>query len=452
MIALVPLLILVGFGIIALVLDLFLLRWWAKLSGYAGLIAASISLFFLFSKRGKFLNGLLVFDAKGIYASLLILVFTFLVFLIADGYDLKVGIVEGELYILFLFAAAGAVVMVTTSHLLVIFVGMEVLSVASYALAGLRKDELSREASVKYAILGVFSSVFFVFGMALYYGETGNLFISPEAVANPSPLMTAAALFLFAGLMFKASLVPFHIWTPDVYQGSPSPVAGFFSIVTKIAAFLAFLRISGFLVNPAVRWFLIGSIILTVIYGNFVALRQKDIKRLMAYSSISHAGYMAMALLLGEKGGWALLFYLSVYGFMNLGSFSVISSLVENNSLDDYKGLSKAAPSLAAGMAFFMISLAGFPPTGGFLAKFFLFSEVGAGGYWWLVVIAILASLLSVYYYLRVVVYMYMKGRVEKPIFAYFPSSLLAMFASILFILELGIFPRTLIYFLRIFI
>ena len=452
MIGLIPLLSLVAFAIIALVFDMFSLRWWAKIAGYAGIVIATASIFLLWDRKGDYLNNLLTLDAKGIYASIIILVFTFMVFLLGDGYDLRLGIMEGEFYVLFLFAAAGAVVMVTSYHLLVIFTGMEILSISSYALAALRRDDLSGEAAVKYAVLGVLSSVFFVVGMALYFGETGTLMLSAESVANPSPLMTAAGVMLFAGLMFKASLVPFHIWTPDVYQGSPSPVTAFFSVVTKVGAFLALLRLSGLLVNPVLRWMLISSIVLTVVYGNFVALRQRDVKRLMAYSSISHAGYMAMALLLGEMGGWVLLFYLTVYGFMNLGAFSVITSLVEHNDLDDYRELSRASAPLAAGMAFFMVSLAGFPPTGGFLAKFFLFAEVGAAGYWWIVTLAILTSLLSVYYYLRVVVYMYMKGTGEKPVFAYFSTSLLVMFAAIFFVLELGIFPRTLLYFLKIFI
>lgn len=449
---LIPLLLMVAFAIIALVFDMFSLRWWSKISGYTGIVTATASIFLLWGKKGDYLHGLLSLDAKGIYASIIILVFTFMVFLLGDGYDIRLGIMEGEFYVLFLLASAGAVVMVTSQHLLVIFTGMEILSIASYALAALRRDNLSQEASIKYAILGVFSSVFFVAGMALYFGETGNLMIFPEAIANPSPLMTAAGIMLFAGLMFKASLVPFHVWTPDVYQGSPTPVTAFFSVVTKVGAFLALLRLSGLLINPVLRWALIVSIVLTVVYGNFVALKQRDVKRLMAYSSISHAGYMAMALLLGEMGGWALLFYLTVYGFMNLGAFSVITSLVEHNDLDDYRELSRVSAPLAAGMAFFMVSLAGFPPTGGFLAKFFLFAEVGAAGYWWVVILAILTSLLSVYYYLRVVIYMYMKGTEEKPVFAYFSTTLLVMFASIFFVLELGVFPRTLLYFLKIFV
>lgn len=452
MIGLIPLLLLVAFAIIALLFDMFSFRWWSKIAGYTGIVTATASVFLVWGKRGDYLHGLLSLDAKGIYASIIILVFTFMVFLLGDGYDIRLGMMEGEFYVLFLLASAGAVVMVTSGHLLVIFTGMEILSIASYALAALRRDDLSQEAAIKYAILGVLSSVFFVAGMALYFGETGTLMLSPKAIANPSSLMTAAGILLFSGLMFKASLVPFHIWTPDVYQGSPTPVTAFFSVVTKVGAFLALLRLSGLLINPVLRWGLIVSIVLTVVYGNFVALRQRDVKRLMAYSSISHAGYMAMALLLGEMGGWTLLFYLTVYGFMNLGAFSVITSLVEHNDLDDYRELSRASAPLAAGMAFFMVSLAGFPPTGGFLAKFFLFAEVGSAGYWWVVILAILTSLLSVYYYLRVVVYMYMKGAEERPVFAYFSTALLVMFASIFFVLELGVFPRTLLYFLKIFV
>ncbi len=447
---LIPLAILVGFAVLAIIFDLFLGRWWAKLFSYLGVALATGAEVLVWSHRGKFLSDLLLQDPVGIFSAALILIFTFMVFLTADGYDLKAGIREGELYILLALSTAGALVMVTTRHLLVAFLGMEILSVANYALAGLRRDSLSKEASVKYALLGVFASSFFVLGMAFYYRAGGNLYIDSRVAANPSPLALGAGLLLVSALMFKASLFPFHFWTPDVYQGSPSPVTGYFSVVTKIAAFVLLLRLSDFVIRPEFRWFLAASAVLSMIYANFVALKQTDIKRLMAYSSISHAGYMALALLLGKGGGWVLLFYLAVYGFMNLGAFAVISSMAERNSLEDYRGLSRLNPPLAAFLAFFLISLAGFPPTAGFLGKFLLFSEAGGAGYWALVVVAVLATLVSVYYYLRVVLYMFMKEGQEGGF--YFPTSILSMFISLFFVLELGIFPYTLLAFLKVFV
>ncbi len=450
MIGVLPLAILVSFSLSALLLDLWAGRRWAKFASYAGMAAALAAEFFMWGRRGTYMGGLLVQDSMGIVAGVLILIFALLTLLITDGYDLKLNIREGEIYILLALSTAGALVMVTTRHLLVAFLGMEILSVANYALAGMRKDELSREASVKYAILGVMASVFFVMGMAFYYAAGGSFFLDPRVAANPSPLALGAGLLLLSSLMFKVSLFPFHFWTPDVYQGSPTPVTAFFSVVTKTAGFLMLLRISDFVIHPGVKWFILGSSVLSMLYGNLVALKQENIKRLMAYSSISHAGYMAMGLLLGKAGAWALLFYLAAYGFMNLGAFAVISSFLEKNSLKDFQGLSRKYPYLSAFLAFFMVSLAGFPPTAGFLAKFLLFAEVGDAGFWPLVVVAVLTTLVSVYYYLRVVLVSYMK---EGPgIGYYYSTGILAMFTSTFLVLELGIFPSTLLVFLKYFV
>ncbi len=445
-----PLGILVFFALMAVLLDLWAGRWWAKTASYAGIGAALVGELLLWGRRGNYMAGLLSQDAVGIVAGVLILLFAFLALLITDGYDLKVNIKEGEIYILMTLSAAGALVMVTTRHLLVAFLGMEILSVANYALAGLKRDTLSKEAAVKYAVLGTVASVFFVLGMAFYYGTGGGFLLDTRVAASPSPMALASGLLLFSSLMFKASLFPFHFWTPDVYQGSPAPITAFFSVVTKTAGFVFLLRLSDFVIHPEVKWFILAASVLSMLYGNLVALKQQDIKRLMAYSSISHAGYMAMGLLLEKQGAWVLLFYLAAYGFMNLGAFAVISSLLEKNSLLNYRGLAKDYSPLAVFLAFFMVSLAGFPPTAGFLAKFFLFAEVGRAGFWPLVVIAAITTLVSVYYYLRVVLVMYMtEGR---PTASYLPSGILTMFISAFFVLELGIFPSTLLVFLKYFV
>ncbi len=445
-----PLGILVFFVLLAVVLDLWAGRWWAKTASYAGIGAALVGELLLWGKRGNYMEGLLSQDSIGIVAGVLVLLFAFLALLITDGYDLKINIREGEIYILLALSSAGALVMVTTRHLLVGFLGMEIMSVANYALAGLKRDRLSKEASVKYAVLGVVASVFFVLGMAFYYGAGGSFLLDARVAANPSPIAMAAGFLLLSSLMFKVSLFPFHFWTPDVYQGSPAPVTAFFSVITKTAGFVFLLRLSDFVIHPEVKWFILGASVLSMVYGNLVALKQQDIKRLMAYSSISHAGYMAMGLALGKQGAWVILFYLAAYGFMNLGAFAVISSLLEKNSLRDYEGLSRSYSPLAAFLAFFMVSLAGFPPTAGFLAKFFLFAEVGKAGLWPLVVIAVITTLASVYYYLRVVLVMYMKE--GMPTASYLPSGILTMFISTFFVLELGIFPSTLLVFLKYFV
>ena len=442
-------------ALLSLALDVFTKnRSYVKIAVYLTCIVALFFAIKLWDFTGYYFSKLVFIDRMGIFAAVLAILATFFVLLMSETYVPLMGIKDNEYYYLLLLATAGAVAMLFTDHLVVLFVAMELMSVASYALAGIRKkDPLSTEAAIKYVLLGVLTSGIYVLGLAFILGATGTFRIY-DASLNSSLFNLIGAVLLLSALMFKVSMVPFHVWTPDVYQGAPTPITAYFSTVPKIAGFVALIRLSGYLAYLPVLTFFLGAVILTLVYANFVALRQKDVKRLLAYSSIAHAGYLGMGILLGEAQAWVVLFYLAVYTFMNIGAFSVVAAMLEGDreftSLESYEGLGYSYPWLGAGMTLMLVSLAGFPPTGGFLAKFYLFSRVLFAGWTWLVVLAVLMSLLSVYYYLRVVVQMYMKSLEGKVgIYQYNIGANLALFAGILIVLELGIFPQTLLFLLR---
>ncbi|GAB4455350.1 MAG: NADH-quinone oxidoreductase subunit N [Armatimonadaceae bacterium] len=355
----------------------------------------------------------------------------------------------GEFYALLLFSTAGAMVMTLSFDLVNVFVGLEVLSVALYILAGFaRRERRSEEAAVKYFLLGAFASGFLLFGTALVYGSVGlavkaqgiileypsftNFYaigqVLRETVNLPLPLMnspifvTGIALII-VGLGFKAAIVPFHSYAPDVYEGSPTPVTAFMSSAAKIGAFAAFVRLFTTLINAegsevfqAVLWVLAA---LTMIVGNVMAFRQTNMKRMLAYSSVAHAGYILVGVLSAgirestETAGTAILFYLFVYTFMNLGAFAVVIWLGrhgnEYNEIRDYAGLAHRQPLAAAVMAIFMLSLAGIPPTAGFVGKLYLFMSAIQGGQVTLAVIGLVVSAIGLFYYLNIIVQMYFK-------------------------------------------
>jgi NADH-quinone oxidoreductase subunit N len=330
---------------------------------------------------------------------------------------------RGEYPALILFAVIGMMLMTRANDLVIVFLGLELLSISLYVLVGfLRHDNLSNESGLKYLLLGAFATGFFLFGAAFTYGATGTtnydgivLAIANDNILSKIYLVLGIGLLLI-GFAFKVALVPFHMWSPDVYQGAPTTVTGFLCTAPKAAGFGALLILFN---NPLadihyqwqdIFWLLA---VLTMTVGNVTALVQSNVKRMLAFSSISHAGFLVMGILvLNVSSISAVLFYLVTYSVINLGSFAIISSVErEENGLKfkDYRGLGLRYPWLAAAMTIFMISLAGFPPTAGFVAKYGLFSAAIAEGYVWLVVIAVLNTLISVYYYLRLVINMYMK-------------------------------------------
>ena len=339
----------------------------------------------------------------------------------AHNYVRERGQPMPEFLALVLFAVFGAGVMAVGTNLIVIFIGLETLSLSAYVLAGFNKgDASSHEAAIKYFILGAVASAVFLFGIAFYYGATGSVAIlNPSHHVSNMKMLYMAIGLLFAGLSFKIAAVPFQWWTPDVYQGAPLPVTTFFATTVKAAAFIMFFRIFDALYHiPDVNLAGLISVVAvaTMSFGNLAALFQEDIKRMLAYSSIAHAGYMLLAFVFlredSASAGQAMIFYLAAYIVMTTGAFSVLAalagpSLVERTHISNVAPLSRASPWLALVFTVFLLSLAGFPPTAGFMAKFYLFRATVQNGHTTLVIIAVINSLISVYYYMRPVVAMY---------------------------------------------
>ncbi len=403
----------------------------------------------------SYFDGMLHLDKLALFLTLLFLIAGAFVMLIGMKYIALQDANFGEFYALLLLALSGMMIMVSSVNFLVIFLGLEVLSVSSYALAGLkRKDEKSSESAIKYFLIGSFAGAFLVFGLALLYGASQAItipgIISYFAAGSETQLMALIGLgMVVIGFAFKIALVPFHMWTPDVYEGAPTPVTAFFSVGPKSVGFAVLLRLffsywNGGFKSEVMRWLLWGIAVLTMVLGNLIALRQKNVKRILAYSSIAHAGYILVAILARDSA--SLVFYLTAYLFMNIGAFGALIALSKKGKeyleLDDFAGIGFTYPWIGATMAVFLFSLAGFPPTGGFLAKFYVFSAAVRQGLVPLVIIGVLASLISVFYYLRIIVYMYMKPpEREIDINLENPALFLVLFLCLYGVLQLGIFP-----------
>ncbi len=337
----------------------------------------------------------------------------------------------GAFFAVLLLATAGMRVMTIANDFMTLFIALEILSLALYILVGFdRKDPRSAEAALKYFLLGAFASGFLLYGIALIYAATGSTNLSEIAkgiLPSPAPLPGAPLLPIGVGLLivgfgFKLALVPFHMWTPDAYQGAPTPVTAFMSVATKTAAFAALIRVLAALTTHDKPWLLALAVLaaLTMTLGNLAALRQTSLKRMLAYSSIAHAGYVLSGLASGTaQGAQGAMYYLLAYTFMNIGAFTVVLALQQHNendvALDKLAGLASRRPGLALLMTIFMFSLTGVPPLAGFFAKLYVFGAAVNGGLVWLVVIGGLNSAVSAYYYLRVIVSMYMQEPAAEP-------------------------------------
>ncbi len=368
-------------------------------------------------------------DNFGTFFKLIFLVAAGLAVLISDQYMERENCNHGELYSLILFTTVGMMLMAAATDLMTLFLGLELMSVTLYVLAGFNRENIkSSESGMKYFLLGAFSTGFLLYGMALIYGVTGTTRIAKIAglvtqVGGASNAMLLIGMFLLlTGFLFKIAAAPFHMWTPDVYEGAPTPMTAFMSAGPKAAGFAALLRLL-LVVFPVMKaewsdllWILA---VLTMTIGNFTALRQDNIKRMLAYSSIAHAGYALVGLVAANSTGTTgILFYMLSYAFMNIGAFAVIVLIGKqgepNGTVMDFAGLGQKKPLLAVVMSLFLFSLAGMPPTAGFIGKFYLFSGAVQEGYIWLAVIGVLNSAASVYYYLRVMVFMYFKPGEEQ--------------------------------------
>jgi NADH-quinone oxidoreductase subunit N len=420
---------------------------------------AAYSLKFQWSSHARSLfSGMLMVDNYSIFFQWLFLIITGISVLIAMRFNERESINRGEYYSLLLFACSGMSLMAASGDLILTFLGIEVLSIATYVLAGFKRDDIrSNESSLKYFLLGSFATAFLLYGIALIYGSTGSTnyqIIREIATLQGSPQTTTIVGLglLLVGFGFKVALVPFHAWAPDVYEGAPTPVTAFMTVGPKAAGFAALVRVlvQALPALGAEYWTIILWVlaILTMTLGNIVAIRQTNIKRMLAYSAIAHAGYILIGVVANTRAGFgAVLFYLVAYTVMNLGALSIVLSLSGKGdlrvNLDDYAGLARKAPFLAATLSLFLISLAGIPLTGGFIGKFYLFSAAIQKSYVGLAIIGVLNSAISVYYYFRIIVMMYMKepapGQPEPE-----PVSLpvLAIIAiAAIWILWLGIYP-----------
>ncbi|PKN71709.1 MAG: hypothetical protein CVU54_01420 [Deltaproteobacteria bacterium HGW-Deltaproteobacteria-12] len=333
----------------------------------------------------------------------------------------------GEYYFLILVCIAGMSLMVISRNLLIVFLGMEILSLALYILTGFfRKIREGMEAAIKYFLLGSFSSAVFLLGLAFMYGATGQThldFLHPaiKTSLDKLPLLYVGVILIITGLGFKIAAAPFHMWAPDIYEGAPASIAALLSVAPKIAA-LAVIYNIGMVLNlftpDAFIAVIITMSVASMIIGNFAALKQSNLIRMLAYSGIAQVGYILISLTALPQGGRAMLFYLFVYIFMNMGAFGIAVLLTREKggkvSIDDLVGLASKRPLLAFAMSVFLISLAGVPPTGGFFAKFYVFQLGLEAGYLWVVIVAIIATVVSVYYYFRIIVYMYMSENEDR--------------------------------------
>ena len=453
-----PEIVLSVFGMAVMLLDPLLEeRRRAKVLGGVGLVGALVALvstFCMAKQRGPAFWNMVQVDSFSVFFHFLVIAITVVVVLSSYEYMEVQKIRAGEYYALMLFGAVGMCLMSSAVELVLIFIALEISSISTYILAGFRRRAaISSESSVKYFLLGSFATAFFLYGVALMFGATGSTSIavvSTRLQAEPTVPVLAYAAFalMFVGLGFKVAAAPFHVWTPDVYEGAPSPVVGFMSTGPKAAVFAVLLRIIFEAHAPGALWFVWAAAALSMTIGNLAALVQTNVKRLLAYSSIAHAGYLliAFAALKGTDGIISAMFYTASYAAMNVGAFAVIGHFAGAGeryiTLEDYAGLGRRSPVLAATLTIFLLSLIGIPMTGGFFAKFYVFSAALQNNLIWLVMIGVLNSAIGAYYYLRIIVTMYMREPNHEeavPPVSFSLGSALAI--SVVATLYLGILP-----------
>ena len=464
--SILPVVVLSVFGIAIMVIEPFLssrtratssaMGWLA----FAGTIAAGAAIIPMRSHAGQAYSGLWIVDDFSTFFHVLFIGIAALTTLLSIDYLRRENINHGEYYALLLFATAGMLVMAGSNELMMIFIGLEILSIGTYVMAGFRRTDLrSNESALKYFLLGSFASAFFLYGVALIFGATGstNLISISAAMTRPDiqiGLVYLSAALLLTALCFKVAVAPFHIWTPDVYEGAPTPITGFMSVGPKAAGFAVLFRV--FLTAYPViedRWTDVMGVLaaLTMILGNLIAVVQPNLKRMLAYSSIAHAGYIAVAFTANSaQGGSAALFYTLAYTAMNLGAFAIVTVLGraqdEKVQLGDYAGLASKRPGLAALLALFLLSLAGVPGTAGFAGKFFIFRAAVEANLTGLAVIGVITTVVSFYYYLYVIVQMYMREPGEDfSDVRITPALIVVLLVAVGFTIYLGILPgRTL--------
>jgi NADH-quinone oxidoreductase subunit N len=430
--------------------------------GLGWLTIASLAIAFVLTlamsgQNATAFSGSIAIDDFAVYFQLAILFVAAMIVLMSLNY-VDVGRLPGaEYYSLILFAALGMMLMAAAGDLIIIFIGLETMSIAIYVLAGLKRtDPRSNEAAIKYFLLGAFSTGFLLYGIALVYGATGTIKLGPirdalsHGVGLDSPLLLLGVGLMLIGFGFKIAAVPFHMWTPDAYEGAPTPITAYMATGVKLAAFAGFLRVFplhlGAVSNEwsPVLWVMAA---LTMTVGNIVALVQTNIKRMLAYSAIAHAGYLLVAMAaVVPAAGAAMLYYLLGYVVANLGAFGVVTALERRGNsadlIEDYRGLAQREPALAAAMTIFLLSFTGVPPLVGFIGKFYIFSGALQAGLVWLVIIAVLNAVMAAYYYIYVIVAMYMQeGGVAVGSMTLRPGLVATIAVGVIATILIGIYP-----------
>jgi NADH-quinone oxidoreductase subunit N len=455
-----PELVLTGGSLLVLIADVLLPRRSGQALSWLTLLvlgATAAALLPFVDTHVEVAHGLLAVDRFALFFKILFLASAALTVLMSTRYLEIEGASPGEYYFLILCSTLGMMIMAGGIDLITTFIGLETMAVSFYILAGfIKPSQRSNEASVKYFLLGAFSLGILLYGMSLMYGLSGTTNLRTMATAfvgqERDPRLVLAVILVVAGVGFKIAAVPFHMWAPDVYEGAPTPITAFLSVGSKAASFAMLLRIflEG-MPSSSADWRLLFEVlsIVTMTVGNIAALTQTNLKRMLAYSSIAHAGYLLMGVVAGTpRGVSAMLIYLLIYAFMQLGAFAIIVLMrrqdVAGDELKDYSGLSFRHPVAAFAMLLFMLSLGGIPPTAGFMGKFWLFGAAIDAGYVWLAVIGVLNSAISLYYYVRIVVFMYLKRETigSEPVM----SAPLALVVGVAVVatLVLGIYPRLL--------
>ena len=459
--AILPELILCGGGMLLILFDAFLPRAKGALAPLALLVfIASAWVQNLFVQGGTFFGGTYEISAITMIFDLTFLLAGMMALLFSREYLEREGIEGGEYYALLMWGTVGMMMMSKGLDLLLVILGLEILSVCIFVLLGYhRRLPVSNEASLKYFLMGAFATGFILYGTALFYGATGSTNVTRMgawfATNEVTPLLTVAFVLMMSGFGFKLALAPFHPWAPDVYQGAPTPVAGWLSVAPKAATLIALVRLFDAMnpVLPRVNWMaMVAALaVLSMIIGNAVAIVQRDLKRMLAYSGIAHVGYMMIGMLtVREDSVAAIAVYTITYALMNIGAFGVVSLLMKNQNdpqtLDDIAGLGFRRKFYGFALAICMFSLSGLPPTAGFMSKFYIFKTAIESGHTAVALIGIITSIVSVYYYLRVVYYLYMKepseGFAGTPAGGVFAAG--AMTIAIVGILAIGLYPTPL--------
>ncbi|MDI6802031.1 MAG: NADH-quinone oxidoreductase subunit N [Thermodesulfovibrionales bacterium] len=421
---------------------------------FIGILAAAAVMYIMPASMGETFGGMFISDSYSIFFKFIFIINLILTILISLRYIQRQKAEYGEYYSLLLFATAGMMLMASAKDLIILYLGLELMALSTYILAGIKRHDVkSNEAAIKYFLLGGFSSALLLYGISLLYGMTTTTDIYKIAehlkATGVTTTLLLSMILIAVAFLFKIAAAPFHMWAPDVYEGAPTSITAFMSVGPKAAGFAVIGRVfyTAFQ-NIQTDWttILIGIAILTMAVGNILAIVQTNIKRMLAYSSIAHAGYILLGIIAGTTEGLnAMMTYLFIYAFMNIGAFAIVIILDRGEELSDYEGLAKNRPLVAALMLVFMFSLTGIPPTAGFIAKFNLFTAVIKAGYTWLVIIAVMFSAISAYYYLRVVMNMYMKEMKQEAAIHLSPSLSLAILITVLMVLIIGIMPSMVI-------